>query len=158
MRFVPTKDTSDDTFPEDGVSLTDDKRTEARICATQALYQVIFVGMDINHVSDSFKLHEIPNRKADKKIFKVIMEDASERLEQYLKLIEAHLNEDWVMDRMDPVAKSILVAAIAELSGFPKTPAKVILNEYINISKGFLEDKDVKFVNALLDKVISKVR
>lgn len=158
MRFEPTPDVLDDDFPEDGVSLTGDKRTEARLCAVQTLYQVIFMGTDITMVADSFRLYEIPTRKADKKIFNGIIADADEGLTRYLEIVKSHLNEEWTIERVDPVAKAIIVAAIAELSGFPKTPEKVVLNEYINIAKGFFEEKEVNFINGLLDKVIPKIR
>ena len=80
MKFEPAPISHDDDFPEEGVSLTGDKRTEARLCAVQSLYQVIFVGTDIKDVADSFLLHEIPDRKADKKIFKGIIDSAGTNL------------------------------------------------------------------------------
>jgi N utilization substance protein B len=48
--------------------------------------------------------------------------------------------------------KIILIAAISELDFFPLTPARVIINEYIEISKVFATDKSQVFVNGILDK------
>lgn len=158
MKFEPLVETHEDDFPEEGENLTGDKRTEARLCAVQALYQIIFVGADIQMVTDSFLTHEIPSRKAEKKIFVGIMADAKEAVSRYLELISAHLTDEWTLERVDPVAKAILVAALSEASGFPTTPEKVIFNEYINISKGFFEEKEVGFINGLLDKVLPKIR
>nr|MBP8061032.1 antitermination protein NusB [Cloacibacterium sp.] len=38
------------------------------------------------------------------------------------------------------------------LDFFPLTPARVIINEYIEISKVFATDKSQVFVNGILDK------
>jgi hypothetical protein len=46
--------------------------------------------------------------------------------------------------------KIILIAAISELDFFPLTPARVIINEYIEISKVFATDKSQVFVNGIL--------
>jgi N utilization substance protein B len=158
MKFEPTLNVTEDDFPEDGVSLTGDKRTEARLCAVQVLYQVIFLGTDITMAADSFRLHEIPLRKADKKIFNGIIDTAKDGVPRYLEMIDAHLNDEWSLERVDPVAKAILVAATAELDGFPSTSEKIILNEYINISKGFFAEKEVGFINGLLDTLSAKIR
>ncbi len=60
--------------------------------------------------------------------------------------------ENWDMDRISLVDKVILISAICELEYFPLTPARVIINEYIEISKVFSTDRSNIFINGILDK------
>lgn len=60
--------------------------------------------------------------------------------------------ENWDLDRISLMDKIILIAAISELDFFPLTPARVIINEFIEISKVFATEKSQIFVNGILDK------
>jgi transcription termination factor NusB len=37
-------------------------------------------------------------------------------------------------------------------------PVPVIINEYIELSRDFLDERDVKFINGILDSVAKDVR
>lgn len=67
------------------------------------------------------------------------------------KKIEERL-ENWDLDRISLMDRIILIAAITEIDYFPLTPSKVIINEYIEISKAFATDRSQIFVNGILDK------
>ena len=71
-------------------------------------------------------------------------DESEEKLK--LKLI------NWELERVSLIDKVILIAAISELDHFPLTPTKVLLNEYIEISKVFSTEKSNVFVNGILDK------
>lgn len=67
------------------------------------------------------------------------------------KKIEERL-ENWDLERISLMDKIILISALTELDHFPLTPAKVIINEYIEVSKVFATDRSQIFVNGILDK------
>ena len=67
------------------------------------------------------------------------------------KKIEERL-ENWDLERISLMDKVILVSALTELDHFPLTPSKVIINEYIEVSKVFATDRSQIFVNGILDK------
>lgn len=71
-------------------------------------------------------------------------EDTEKKLEQRL--------ENWDMERISLMDKIILVTAISELDYFPATPSRVIINEYIEVSKVYSTEKSNIFVNGILDK------
>lgn len=71
-------------------------------------------------------------------------EDTEVKLKERLK--------NWELDRVSLMDRVILIAAITELDYFPLTPSKVIINEYIEISKAFSTDKSQVFINGLLGK------
>ena len=149
-----------DAFPETTSSLTGDRRTEARLCALQALFAV-GNGTDPVEVRKQF-VSELKARKADRSVFDTIFDEATDSHTnaevRYHELIAAHLHEDWPIKRIDPVIKALLWAAAAELAANTKAPKGAVLNEFINISKGFCAPKDVAFINAALDGIAKKLR
>ena len=54
--------------------------------------------------------------------------------------------------------RAILRAAAYELIGCPDVPAKVIINEYLNVAHAFFEGEEPGVVNGVLDRVARKVR
>ena len=68
------------------------------------------------------------------------------------KLIEMHA-ENWRMERMAAVDRNVMRAAVAELVGFPKMPAPVIINEALEIARKFSSPESVNFINGVLDSV-----
>ena len=61
------------------------------------------------------------------------------------------------MDRISLMDKIILIAAISEIDYFPLTPGRVIINEYIEISKVFSTDRSNIFINGILDKYTKEI-
>ncbi|KMQ71274.1 transcription antitermination factor NusB [Chryseobacterium koreense] len=76
--------------------------------------------------------------------------------EESEKKLETKL-ENWDMDRISLMDKIILIAAITEIDFFPLTPGRVIINEYIEISKVFSTDRSNIFINGILDKYTKEV-
>ncbi|WP_234111162.1 transcription antitermination factor NusB [Chryseobacterium sp. R2A-55] len=76
--------------------------------------------------------------------------------EESEKKLESKL-ENWDMDRISLMDKIILIAAITEIDFFPLTPGRVIINEYIEISKVFSTDRSNIFINGILDKYTKEV-
>ena len=52
----------------------------------------------------------------------------------------------------------LLQAAIFELLYKPETSVNIIINEYLNAAKAFIDNKQKNFLNALLDKISKKLR
>ena len=59
----------------------------------------------------------------------------------------------WSLSRIDSVSRAILRSALYELRECNDIPVKVIINEYIEISKSFFEGDEPNFINGILDKV-----
>lgn len=144
-----------DAFPDEG-SISGDSRTEARILALQAIFQHVFVNQPLNKVRDEFVQYYVNQRDADKKILVAILDDVAEHQERYEEMIAANLNEKWTYERIGLVEKSLLIAAVSELS-LKSTPPKVVLNEFINIAKGYFNPKEVAFVNAILNTISKEI-
>lgn len=68
-------------------------------------------------------------------------------------LITAHA-KNWTIDRMPLVDRNVLRQAIYELIWVPDVPAKVTVNEAIELTKCFADEETGRFVNGVLDHLI----
>lgn len=63
---------------------------------------------------------------------------------------------NWKISRMPIVDRNILRAGVYELLWMDDVPAKVTLNEAVELAKSFGDDEGSKFVNGILDKVLNQ--
>ena len=66
--------------------------------------------------------------------------------------------EHWTLQRLAATDRSVLRAATAELIARPDTPARVVLDEAIEIARRFGSDGSGCFVNGVLDRVARRTR
>ena len=59
-------------------------------------------------------------------------------------------------EKWDNVLKSIIFAIIAELLITEKNKLKIVFNDYLNISKSLVSQKETKLINAIIQKYIDK--
>ena len=59
-------------------------------------------------------------------------------------------------EKWDNVLKSIIFAIIAELLITEKNKFKIVFNDYLNISKSLVSQKETKLINAIIQKYIDK--
>jgi transcription antitermination protein NusB len=77
---------------------------------------------------------------------------ATTRDEEIDQLIQAHA-ENWRLERMAAVDRNLLRAAVAEMLGYPATPAPVIINEALEIARRYAAPESVNFLNGVLDAI-----
>ena len=65
---------------------------------------------------------------------------------------------NWDKERLAEVDKVLLMMAIAEFLYFPSIPAKVSMNEYIELSKLYSTPKSKVFINGVLDKILKEYK
>jgi len=77
---------------------------------------------------------------------------ATVRAEEIDQLIEAHA-QNWRIERMAVVDRNLLRTAVAEMLGFPNTPAAIIINESLDIARRYAAPESVPFLNGVLDAI-----
>ena len=65
---------------------------------------------------------------------------------------------NWDKDRIANLDLIVLKMAICEFLKFPSIPAKVTINEYIELAKEYSTSKSSMFVNGILDKLIKEYK
>lgn len=127
-------------------------RSELREIIIKTLYQ-IYIYQDKNL---SFDLSAIIKEQLEKKNDFVF--DTLENILKYQKNISDLANrymKDWNIDRISKVDKAILSLAIYELL-YTDTPDVVAINEAIELSKKYSDEKVVKLINGVLDSIMHK--
>ena len=93
-----------------------------------------------------------------KKFMKDVVIGTLERKEFIEQSILQHLSEDIDLNKTDKLLKIIISAAVFELLFKHNNPKNVIISEYVKSSEFFLEEAQIKYLNAILDKISKKVR
>ena len=100
----------------------------------------------------------IYNKSQYKKFIKDVTEGTLERKELIEETVEKFLKDDIDLKRTDKLLKIILFAAVFGLLYKHNNPKKVIISEYLKTSHFFLEKAQIKYLNAILDKLSDLIR
>jgi N utilization substance protein B len=74
------------------------------------------------------------------------------RVEEIDRLLSAR-TQNWRVERMAVIDRLVLRLATFELLAESKTPAKVVINEALELARGYSGEEAVAFVNGVLDGV-----
>jgi N utilization substance protein B len=77
---------------------------------------------------------------------------ATQREEEVDGLIQKHA-QNWRLERMPVVDRNLLRTAVAEMLGYPKTPAAVVINETLEIARRYAAPESIHFLNGVLDAI-----
>ena len=121
-------------------------RTQSRINAMTILYQVnLYKKNKINYDIEDL-LKENNNEFVKELVMGVIKNE-----EELDKIANNYLN-NWNISRLGLTDAAIIRIAIYELL-HTNTPEKVVINEAIELAKNYSDEKVVKMINGVLDKV-----
>ncbi len=98
------------------------------------------------------------NKSQYKKFIKDVTEGTIERKELIEETIERFLKHDIDPKRTAKLLAIIIYAAVFELLYKHNNPKKVIISEYLKTSHFFLEKAQIKYLNAILDKLSDLIR
>jgi N utilization substance protein B len=73
------------------------------------------------------------------------------------RIISAHA-ENWDLDRIAAIDRSLLRMATCELMTFEEIPPKVSIDEAIEIAKKYSTPKSGKFINGILDSILMRLQ
>ncbi len=73
-------------------------------------------------------------------------------------LLDAQLAAGWRLARIDSILRAILRSAAYELSERKDVPARVVINDYVDVAHAFFAGDEPKVTNAVLDKLARRLR
>ena len=140
-------------------------KSKTRLAAVQLVSQQLINKQDIEIIKDDFDKH-YRNTKIDKSSEKIKynINFLSKLVKYYKKININNLSKEInnlitfnrKFEKWDTINKAIMLVAISELKYSKNLKVKIILNDYLEISKLFVNLKDTKIINALLDKFINE--
>ena len=140
-------------------------KSKTRLAAIQLVSQHLINNQDIEYIKDDF----------DKYYRNTIIDEGSEKIEYNLsflsKLISYFKTTDFKtlskeinskikfnrkFEKWDNIIQAIILISISEIRNSSKEKIKIILNDYIEISKSFVNINETKLINSILDKLINE--
>tara|TARA_B100000575_G_scaffold231111_1_gene192197 strand:+ start:205 stop:669 length:465 start_codon:yes stop_codon:yes gene_type:complete len=73
-----------------------------------------------------------------------------------VKQLNKHIQLDRKFEKWDKVLKSLIFAFISEMQIADNSKIKIIINDYINIAKSLVSTKEIKLMNAIIQKYIDE--
>jgi N utilization substance protein B len=139
-------------------------RSAARLAALQALYQLEITGNTPADVIDEFLQHRFGRDLTtgvathDEEFFSDVVHGVLKHQVEIDRSIARNLASGWTLTRIDSILRALLRAAAYELVARRDVPAKVVIDEYVELARDFFEGDEPAFVNAMLDKLAHKKR
>jgi N utilization substance protein B len=132
-------------------------RRRARETALQVLYQLdVQPDLSVDEALVRFQ-RSFEEERGDEAAF---AERLARGVAANLAEIDARItraSKNWRLDRMARVDRNLLRLAVYELSFSDDVPAKVAINEAIEIAKRFGAAETPAFVNGILDRVLEEL-
>lgn len=123
----------------------------SRIIAMQTLFEYCFrENADLSEIK-SRNINEYAD-KADSNFVVNLVDGSVSKIKQIDKII-AKSAQEWPIDQISLIDKSILRLAIFELNYGKDAPPKVIINEAVELAKQFGSENSSKFINGVLGTI-----
>lgn len=142
-----------------------EERMAARFATVQALYQMDVAAKGIADVMAEFEAYWIGREvegltfpPAERDFFRELLTGVLDHQGPVDRLTDGVLEAGWPLTRIESVLRAILRAGTYELSFRPDVPAKVVISEYVSVTRDFYGEQEPGLVNAVLDAVAREAR
>ena len=141
-----------------------DDRSAARLAALQALYQLEITGIAPEDVIGEFIEHrfgrdfESGKPRHDEAFFADLVHGVLKHQVEIDRSIARALAAGWTLGRIDSILRALLRSAAYELVARRDVPAKVVIDEYVELARDFFDGDEPGFVNAVLDSLARRKR
>lgn len=147
---MPTKSNK----PNKSSTRAPNRRHQARCLAVQALYQWQLHARPVAELLQT--VDECSEHPYSKSYLQQVLQGCVERVNELDQALQPVL--DRPLSQLNPVECAILRLAVYEWLACPQVPAKVVLNEAVELAKEFGATDAYKYVNGVLDKLRPKLR
>ncbi len=131
-------------------------RRRARELALQGVYQWLLSSNSMTSVQRHLETETENLDKVDRELFvsllRGVLENAEDLRASFAKLIHRPVGE------LSPIEHAILLLGAHELRHNIETPYRVVINEAIELAKGYGGTEGHRFVNGVLDKLAANLR
>ena len=128
-------------------------------------YQLEITGMSAEDVIEEFIVHRLGRDaetgqriEQDETYFADIVHGVLKHQVEIDRSIAKSLASGWTLARIDSILRALLRAGAYELVARRDVPAKVVIDEYVELARDFFDGDEPGFVNAVLDKLAHRKR
>ena len=131
-------------------------RSEARDAAFTQVFQMDLHEDDMEVILDEL-LKARPECEMNLGYIRQIIDGVREHEQEIDELIVKNLKKGWTISRISKASHAIMKLAIFEMKYMEDVPAKVAINEAVELAKRYGDDGDPNFVNGLLGSVYKEI-
>ena len=130
------------------------KRQKSREKAMELLFSMELSKNTYEETIETFiEDYEMDLKTIDVDYIKNVVKVVTDNLEDIdSRIVNALVN--WKLDRVSKVNLTILRLAVGEMLFVDDVPGSVAINEAVELTKKYSEEKSTSFVNGVLDKVL----
>jgi len=148
-------------------------RSAARMAAVQALYELDMGDGDADVIlraliekrwtvliedEDGAEIGEADLFDPDKTFLLKLARGVLTKKDTVDEMLSSTLGSNWTVPRLEVLLRAVLRAGVYELMEHTEIPAKVIINEYMDVANAFFSEGEPKMVNGVLDKLAHVLR
>lgn len=123
-----------------------------RHTAREKAFQILFQ-LDVNDNKPAEAMEHFLENETKDTFLTMLVEGVARNKEEIDKMLSEKL-ENWSIDRIASVEKTILRIAIFEISYVEDIPDNVSINEAIELGNTYGDDNSGKFINGVLSKFV----
>ncbi len=145
-------------------------RSQTRLAFVQYIFQSQFINLNSEETIDEFQKYFYNSNistigeknefklKFNKNFLKKISENYIHNFnkKKIVDKLNSYISLERKFERWNTVLQSIIFAFISELQITDDKKIKILLNDYINISKSLVTSKETKLMNAIIQKFIDE--
>ena len=130
------------------------KRQKSREKAMELLFSMELSKNSYDETIETFiEDYEMDLKTIDVEYIKNVVKVVTDNLEDIdSRIVNALVN--WKLDRVSKVNLTILRLAVGEMLFVDDVPGSVAINEAVELTKKYSDEKSTSFVNGVLDKVL----
>ena len=136
-------------------------RRDARVRVMQTLYAAAIGqkvgGENVDQLAGNILGAQLKERADLLEFAQLLMMRTWNGRQECDRLIE-ELATNWDVSRITPIDMAVLRMGLGELLYFPDIPARVTINEAIEIAKAYSTDKSGTFINGMLDAAVTLLK
>lgn len=145
-------------------------RSSSRLAAVQLLYEIEVSGAGPNQVLKEYLLErwkpQVPAEieedgdlaPVDAEYLRKLVAGVWDDADSLNQLLDPVLSGAHLVDRLEALVKLILQLGAYELQNCKLVPARVVINEYMNVANAFFAENEPKLINGVLDKLAQSLR
>ena len=144
-------------------------KTETRLAFIQFIFSSLFSDSSVEDFTDEFEkyFYKLSVSSIDQKnetpinFNKTYFKKLTTSYDDFIKthdikeIINSIIKFDRSFENWDQINKSIILSIFSEIEITKKEKVKILLNDYMNISKTLIPKKDLSMINAITDKYLS---
>lgn len=128
-------------------------RSEAREAVFTQVFQFATQRENMREARDIL-LDEMPECEQNLGYITEVTDGILEHESEIIDIINAHCRKGWSFSRLSKVTRTILKVAIYEMKYCDDVPAKVAINEAVELAKKYCDEKEPSFINGILGSIL----